>query len=211
MGAQQQQGQEGDRRRWSWPPARRGNEFAMSNWIDNPNLACKNLNREKSTQAIEACKTQRDVINLMNPDQSKYFGFNFMNLETYKTIEFRRGAASSNVTHVFMWVEFAMTFLQASIQASNISAFKKFQPTVGGLKKFFATAAVVDDPGMNQPNYLKPLFKDHKDDERVEPTPVLLKKLSKEKRDKLKQKIEADKKSNPMLERISDATRTGVI
>jgi hypothetical protein len=45
----------------------------------------------------------------------------------------------------------------------------------------------------------------------VEPTPVLLKKLSKEKRDKLKQKIEADKKSNPMLERISDAMRNGVI
>ncbi|KAK4135061.1 hypothetical protein BT67DRAFT_420686 [Trichocladium antarcticum] len=191
------------------PVDRRGNEYARSNWIDNKHLAYKNLTRDQSMLAIEACKSQRDVINLMNPDQSKYFGFNFLALEKYKTVEFRRGAASTTVNHVFKWVEFAMTFLQASIQASDMGTFKKFQPTVSGLKQFFSSAELVNDAGMNQAKYTE--RQGHSENEKVEPTPVKLESLSKEKRAKLNKKIEADKHSKPMLDKISDATQKGLI
>lgn len=193
------------------PPDRRGNEYARSNWIDNKHLAYKNLNRDQSMLAIEACKSQEEVIALMNPDKSKYFGVNFLALERYKTVEFRRGAASTKLNDVFMWVEFAMTFLQASIQLPSKNDFSRFQPTVGGLRNFFDNANLVEDPGMNQRKYLDLLFHGHASNQRAEPIPVKLETLSKEKKAKLSKKIEADKQSNPMLDKIGDATREGIL
>ncbi|KAH6839568.1 hypothetical protein B0I37DRAFT_439316 [Chaetomium sp. MPI-CAGE-AT-0009] len=185
--------------------------YARSNWIDNKHLAYKNLTRDQSMLKIEACKTQGEVIQLMNPDGSRYFGVNFLALEKYKTVEFRRGAASTKLDDVFKWVEFAMTFLQASIQLSAKSDFSRFQPTVGGLRKFFDNARLVEDPGMNQRKYLNLLFQSHKPEEKAEPIPVRLETLSKEKRAKLSKKVEADKLSNPMLDKISDATQDGLL
>ncbi|KAK4106893.1 hypothetical protein N658DRAFT_555660 [Parathielavia hyrcaniae] len=158
------------------PADRRANEYARSNWIENKHLAYKNLSRGQSVELIEACRTERD------------------------TVEFRRGAASSTARDVFKWVEFALAFLQASIQLPARGALASFPPNVGGLKKFFDSARLIEDPGMRR-----------KSEGRAEPTPVKLESLSKQKTEKLHKKIEKDKHSNPMLDRITDASHKGLI
>ncbi|KAK3331387.1 hypothetical protein B0H66DRAFT_580220 [Apodospora peruviana] len=189
----------------------RGNEYSWSNWIHNLNLAYKDLSRAESMLAIEACKTERDVVNLMNSDGSKYFGFNFLSLEPPKTIEFCRGATSTTVQDVFKWVRFSMAFLQASIRLPDRNAFDKFQPTIGGIKMFFDNAELVEDPGMNQRKHRDLLFHGSNPGERKEPTPVKLETLSKVKREKLEEKTRKDKGSHPMLDRLSDAKSRGII
>jgi len=75
------------------PPERRGNEYVRSSWIDNSRLAYQNLSRDQSIDLIESLNTVDQVLEVMNPDQSKYFGWNFLSIKTLKTIEFRRGVA----------------------------------------------------------------------------------------------------------------------
>ncbi|POS70590.1 hypothetical protein DHEL01_v211019 [Diaporthe helianthi] len=75
------------------PPERRKNEYARSNWIDNKNFGYQRLSRPQSITLLEGCTTVREVVDLMNPDGSKYFGWNFQAIPKYSTVEFRRGAA----------------------------------------------------------------------------------------------------------------------
>ena len=86
---------------------------------------------------------------------------------------------------------------------------KFLESSLGGLPQFFNTN-LVNDPGMNDKTYLNLLFQGHEPDERASPIPVKLESLSKEK-EKLRKKIEADEKSNPMQDKINDALRGGVI
>ena len=59
----------------------------------------------------------RDLVLLMNPNHDKMFRWNFLYLlqDNKGTVEFRRGAASTSVTDVFMWIELAMSFTQAAL------------------------------------------------------------------------------------------------
>lgn len=98
------------------PESRRGNEYSRSSWIDNRNFGYKNLNRRQSMKLIDDCSNISELVVLMNPDHDKMFECNFLYLLNNRngTIEFRRGAASTNVIDVFVWVEFAMSFVQAA-------------------------------------------------------------------------------------------------
>ncbi|KAK6855676.1 hypothetical protein PG995_007827 [Apiospora arundinis] len=191
------------------PPARRGNEYARSNWVDNENFAYRKLTRDQSIAVIEGCRDADEVINLMNPKQSRYFGWNFLALKKYSTVEFRRGASSLTVEDVFMWVDFAISFLQASMRVRGMEDFKMYPPSVGGLSMFVHFANLPSDPGMHVATHLDRLFAGRKPNERVEPVPVG--RLSAEKQKKLAMKIKADSQSNPMLTKIYYAQNSGVI
>ena len=120
------------------PEDRRANEYAKSNWMDNPNFAYSKLSRGDSIKLIEECTTMRDLVLLMNPNHDKMFGWNFLYLlsDPKGTVEFRRGAASTSVRNVFMWVELAMSFIQASVRIGLPENLAKIPRTVGGLRWF---------------------------------------------------------------------------
>lgn len=191
------------------PVDRRGNEYARSNWIDNPHFGYRRLSRQQSIMELEACDSIDAVISMMNPHDSKYFGWNFLAIKKYRTVEFRRGAASRSVNDVFMWVEFAMSFLQASLKLRNVDAFSTYPATVGGLSMFIQHAGLQDQPGTTDSRFLDRLFANHGPGETLAPTPVG--KLTAEKRKKLEKKIKADSQSNPMLTKIVYAQMSGII
>lgn len=191
------------------PAHRRGNEYAKSNWIDN--LLLRGNSRDKCMLQVEDCISIGEVIARINPGRDRYFGVNFMALGKYKTVEFRRGAGSSNVDEVFQWVEFALTFLQASMALSTVSDFHNFSPNVGGLQAFFKNARRVVDPGMNQPKYLDVLFKGHRPDAWLQPVPVNMDTMSARDREKLRIKKAADARRVPFLEKLEEAQRIGMI
>lgn len=189
------------------PTQRRGNEYSRSNWIDNPNFGYRNLSREQSIALIENLHTVDEVINIMNPDQSKYFGWNFLSIKTYRTIEFRRGAVSLSANDVLMWAELAMSFILAAV-APRQDTLQQYSGTVGGLEAFIQNASLPVSPGTHNPSLLKGLFHGMAPTARMQPTPVG--RLSASKTAKLQRKIAADRASNPMLDVIHSAQQYGV-
>jgi hypothetical protein len=183
------------------PPERRGNEYVRSSWIDNSRLAYQNLSRDQSIDLIESLNTVDQVLEVMNPDQSKYFGWNFLSIKTLKTIEFRRGSVSLTSDDTFMWVELAMSFVKAILIHNSSQQLRQYPRTAGGLKAFI-------QPGTHDSEYLDRIFHNRDLSTSLEPTPVG--NLSPEKEEKLRRKIAADTASNPMLEIISSAQRYGV-
>ncbi|ELR03922.1 hypothetical protein GMDG_06453 [Pseudogymnoascus destructans 20631-21] len=163
------------------PRARLGNEYARSNWLDNPNFGYKRLSRR----------------------ESMFFGWNFLYLlETPKgTIEFRRGAASTSIRDVFMWVELAMSFVQASIKHGHSDKISKIPATVGGLKWFIEAAQLPQQPGLFDTRYINLLLDSVGPKLTREPKPMG--KLSPDKLRKLQTKKDEDKRKNVMLAKIS--------
>ncbi|KAI1410318.1 putative amidoligase enzyme-domain-containing protein [Hypoxylon sp. FL1857] len=191
------------------PPDRRGNEYARSNWIDNSNFGYRNLSREQSIEQLEKCMAIDEVIRLMNPNDSRYFGWNFLAMKKYKTVEFRRGAGSRNVNDVFMWVEFALSFLQASLKLGSAASLKQYPASVGGLSMFISFAGLQNQPGMNSSVHLNRLFAGRNPNEHVPPKPVG--NLTPERRKKLEKKLKVDASTNPMLTKIHYAQSAGLI
>ncbi|KAG6366155.1 hypothetical protein INS49_000331 [Diaporthe citri] len=166
------------------PPERRKNEYARSNWIDNKNFGYQRLSRQESITVLERCTTVREIVDLMNPDGSKYYGWNFQAIQKYSTVEFRRGAASTSVNDVFSWVELA-----------------------------FIELGVVEGPGLNDKRYFNRLLVkrglDKSPNARLDPDPVG--ELTPDKLKKLNQKIRLDQQMNPMLNNLEVAMQTGPI
>lgn len=183
------------------PPDRRGNEYARSNWIDNKHFGYARKTRAQSIALIEECTQIREIVELMCPEISKYWGWNFSNLvkDAKYTIEFRRGAVSTTVDDVFVWVELAMSFVQAAIKVESPDYLRKRPNTVQGLRDFLNQGLILKD-GMNDNRYLDLLFKDKDPKASLEPKAVG--KLSPEKAAKLKKKTEEDAKINLMLSKL---------
>ncbi|PPJ56315.1 hypothetical protein CBER1_00620 [Cercospora berteroae] len=143
----------------------------------------------------------------MNPDnegeRDKMFGWNFLNLlqSTQSTIEFRRGAASTNAQQVFVWIEVAMSFLKASMTLGTAENLQRVPATVGGLKWFVAAAKLPTD--IFDKRYVDLFYSRAQDGAAAQPTPVG--KLSKEKASKLKRKKMEDKNRSIMLEKTLNA------
>lgn len=194
------------------PSERRKNEYARSNWIDNKNFGYKRLSRADSIALLEQCTTVREVINLMNPDGSKYFGWNFQAIPKYSTVEFRRGAASTSANDVFSWVELAVSFVNAALKLRTASDLRNFAGNIGGLTAFIEVG-VVEGPGLNDKRYFQRLLAkrglDKTPNSRLDPIPVG--ELSPTKLKKLKEKINLDRLANPMLNNLECAMRTGPI
>jgi hypothetical protein len=58
---------------------------------------------------------------LLNANDDKYFGWNFLNLleDGKTTIEFRRPTGVKSAKECLAWVEFTVTFVQATVQSRN--------------------------------------------------------------------------------------------
>ncbi|KAI3395147.1 hypothetical protein diail_1762, partial [Diaporthe ilicicola] len=65
------------------PSERRRNEYmyARSHWIDNKNFGYQRLSRQESITVLEKCITVREIVDFMNPDGSKYYGWNFQAIQ----------------------------------------------------------------------------------------------------------------------------------
>ena len=143
------------------PQNRRGNEYARSNWIDNKHFGYARKSRAQSIALIEECTQIRDIVELMCPDMSKYWGWNFSNLvrDPKYTIEFRRGAVSTKLDDVLVWVELAMSFIQAAVKVGSSEYLRQSPNTVQGLRSFLNQGLILKG-GMNDHRYLDLLFKD---------------------------------------------------
>lgn len=186
------------------PKDRLSNVYARSNWLDNPNFGHRGLSRRKSIDVIEHAATIRDLVLLMNPEHDKMFGWNLLYLiqSPHGTIEFRRGAASTSPDDVFMWIEIAMSFVQASIQVGSRENLSRVPPTVGGLKWFIQAAKLPDHvPGLYDSRYLRRFFSVTPDNAFREPVP--LGKLSSAKMNKLLKKKKEDKNKTAILSKMT--------
>ncbi|KAG0154189.1 hypothetical protein PDIDSM_1569 [Penicillium digitatum] len=179
------------------PEERLGNEYGRSNWLDNMNFGHQNLSRRQSIAIIQRVSTMRELVLLMNPDHDKMFGWNFLYLlnNPHGTIEFRRGAASNSVQDVFIYIEIAMSFLEASVRLGDVESLKSVPATVGGLQWFIQAAKLPDGiPGLFDSRYLKLFFAEKNQSAFREPRPLGI--LSPYKLNKLNRKKEEDKRKN---------------
>lgn len=144
----------------------------------------------------------------MNPNGSKYFGWNFLAIKKFKTVEFRRGAASLTVDDVFMWVEIAMSFIQAALKMRSANDLQTHVANIGGLRDFIQNAEFINAPGTWDSTYLSLLFNGKGSGDSLQPT--LVGQLSPEKEQKLRRKIEADSRSQPMLVKLESAHALGI-
>ncbi|KAI0441564.1 hypothetical protein F4803DRAFT_410478 [Xylaria telfairii] len=190
------------------PRDRRGNEYARRNWIDNQHFGYAKVSRADALAQLERCRTVDEVIEMMNPQNSRYFGWNFQAIKKYSTVEFRRGAASTSPADCFRWIELATSFLGASIKMSSEASIRQFSPTIGGLTQYLSQG-VDDTAGVGESRYLWDKFDGLRRTDRMDPIPVG--NLSPEKRKKLEQKILLDQKSNPILDNIAAAQTQGLI
>lgn len=135
------------------------------------------------------------------------FGWNFLYLleDPYGTIEFRHGSASTKVIDVFMWVELAMSFIQATIRCGSLDRLSNFPPRVGGLKEFTKQAGLPNQVvGRNDQRYLDFLFGGKDLNASLSPRPLGA--LSNASHDKMKKKKVEDAKRNVMLSKVLAGT-----
>ncbi|KAL9086876.1 MAG: hypothetical protein Q9159_003964 [Coniocarpon cinnabarinum] len=181
------------------PPNRRSNEYARSNWIDNPRLGRAGMSRIASMKSVGRCEIVDKVVSLISPH--RYYGFNFMNLRhDLKTIEFRRGDASKTIQDVLMWVELALSFLFASMKVGKMEELLAHPNTIEGLRKFLVDADLPTAKGLHDLSYLDPLFagREHSSARR-EPEVVDLENLSPEKQEKLCRKLKQDESEHDLM------------
>lgn len=165
--------------------------------MGNENFGHKNMSRKQAIAIIQQVPNMRELVLLMNPNHDKMFGWNFLYLlnNPHGTIEFRRDAASTSVDHVFIYIEVAMSFIDAAIRLGDPERLERVPATVGGLKWFIRAANLPDNvPGLYKLRYLNRFFSGKSDSAFREPKP--LGKLSAARLLKLKKKKEEDKKKN---------------
>lgn len=146
------------------PDERRGNLYAHSNWIDNRWFAAPFVTREAAMDAIGNCASQNDLIKLMCPDpQERYFAWNFLALNKFGTIEYRKGGASLTADMAVAWGQLVLLFVQSALQVKRDS-LKTMPASIGGLKEFL---------GAEKLEELKPLMDGKNEEESVQPTLLL--------------------------------------
>ena len=144
------------------PECRNRNFQAKSNWLNAPGLARDGKSRLESIAVIEATLDFDELLNLLQPlkpsgdSYDKSFCWNFSNLHTKRSIEFRKKPVSTTPEEALCWAELALSFVQASTCCESPEAFRRIPPTVGGLRWFLWKLA--DIPGVNQPERLERLW-----------------------------------------------------
>ncbi|RAQ53599.1 hypothetical protein AFGD_006833 [Aspergillus flavus] len=187
------------------PEDRLSNECARSNWLDNANFGHRNLSRKQSIAAIQRSSSMRELVLLMNPNHDKMFGWNFLYLlnSPNGTIEFRRGAACTSAQQAFVYIEIAMSFIEASVQLGSPENLETAPGTVGGLNQFISAARFSNNvPGLYDSRYLSLFFGNKTDGTFREPKP--LGKLSAYQLNKLNKKKEDDKKNVAMVKMLHE-------
>ncbi len=151
------------------PANRRGNQYAKSNWLDNPALGHHNLSRPESIAEVEKVRSFEALLDCMGEMFNRNYCWNFESLrDQYKsTIEFRKPPVSTTAEQALSWAELAMSFVQASIKCESPKKLQEVPSTVGGLRWFLEQSYV---EGVNEQKRLDRIFGD-KDLIAVEPIP----------------------------------------
>lgn len=184
---------------------RLSNECVRSNWLDNANFGHRNLSRKQSIAAIQRSSSMRELVLLMNPNHDKMFGWNFLYLlnSPNGTIEFWRGAACTSAQQAFVYIEIAMSFIEAAVQLGSPENLETAPGTVGGLNQFISAARLSNNaPGLYDSRYLSLFFGNKTDGTFREPKP--LGKLSAYQLNKLNKKKEDDKKNVAMVKMLHE-------
>jgi Putative amidoligase enzyme len=183
------------------PPERRGGEceWAKSSWLDSEHLALENRSRDRSMDFFDTVTDFYSFLSVMNPEGERGYSWNFRSIQKYYTIEFREPPASTTVDQVLSWAEFAMSFIQASIEHGLPEKLRIVPSTIGGLS-WFLEQGYVD--GMNDHDRLKTLWADKEMNEFVEPKAMRLY-LSPEET----QNIERERKLDKGQIKVSKMTR----
>jgi hypothetical protein len=149
------------------PKHRRNDLDAMSNWVDNENFLMNGFSRRKVIAMIEACRSTREVIELMSPDKSLtpwmdqiLFAWNFRSLYAYGSIEFRSAGTNLGSGRVFAWAELVLFFVQAALKIPSPESLRTVPANVGELKKFL---------GVDKIGNLARILDGHKDHESLQP------------------------------------------
>eukprot|EP00978_Attheya_sp_CCMP212_P026689 scaffold88301_cov45-Attheya_sp.AAC.1 len=108
------------------PPSRRtDNTYCKSNrdeMVRSDGRTKLTSNKDRHTR-IGACKTVKELCEVMNPGNIRYFKLNLQNLRTGRqpTIEFRQHSSTKKYEKVQLWVRFCMAFVHnsASFEAPN--------------------------------------------------------------------------------------------
>jgi hypothetical protein len=126
------------------PLHRRQNVWAKSNFYDNEHFTPGSLT--SIFNIIDRCQSIPGVLELMNDGDDKYFGWNFLNLlnNNMATIEFRRAPGVTDAEDCLAWVEFTVTFVEASVQYGATLADKHWGvvANVQELKEFLGRVTV---------------------------------------------------------------------
>ncbi|OAF56731.1 hypothetical protein VC83_07069 [Pseudogymnoascus destructans] len=165
------------------PRARLGNEYARSNWLDNPNFGYKRLSRRESMVVIEKCTSVRELV-----------------LLTPTTISSLGGISSISLKPLKEPLNFVVV-QQARLSAMSLYKISKIPATVGGLKWFIEAAQLPQQPGLFDTRYINLLLDSVGPKLTREPKPMG--KLSPDKLRKLQTKKDEDKRKNVMLAKIS--------
>lgn len=138
------------------PSERRGNCYAMSNWLNSLELAQKNRSRPESIAYIET-RMNRDQLIATMCGNDRDFCWNFRSLlnSDKRTIEFRKPPVSTTAKEALAWAEFAICFIQASIKCESPAKLQQVPPTLRGLLWFLSTNQKL---GVNEPDRLEPLW-----------------------------------------------------
>ncbi|KAG8170241.1 hypothetical protein KVR01_000986 [Diaporthe batatas] len=176
------------------PPHRNGNFWAKT--FRNNNRYFKDKNVAGCIRLIEACKTVQSVVDLMHGGETRYFAWNFKNLDadlpgTGKTIEWRQPAAMHTSQGCISWIELVIAFVQAA-RRPDLDC-RRYAGTVEGLKDFAWMGVVVD---ASDARYMDSIFNEKTGAaDLIEATPPPDAELD--------AKVKEDQRKNLMLMRLS--------
>ena len=120
------------------PSHRRGNTWCKSLYASNPEFKDMEDDPQLAIAKLDCVEEENDIVDLMNPD-SKGYVWNFESLRRYGSLEFRQGPGVTTADETLAWVEFVVTFINATLRklpASYQDLYPAFPPNVGGLKMF---------------------------------------------------------------------------
>lgn len=104
------------------PFSRRGNTFCQS----NRGVVPGETNKEKH-ESLGRCQTLDDLMDAMNPGDSRYFKLNLVNLKTGRqpTVEFRQHSSTVSQEKVLNWIRFCVSLVSNSMRLKSPSSLKQ--------------------------------------------------------------------------------------
>jgi len=182
------------------PKQRRQNKWAKANHKDHPQFKAQTI--ENIFHMIHSCETTDALIDCMNPQDDRYFGWNFTNLrkDAIGTVEFRRPPGVVGRATCLSWMEFTAAFARAAVNVQDPTDLIKYQQSVEGMKSFlYATLP----RGVRPRQVFGRIFRNKSG--RIDVTP--LRPLTQEEMELLEDKKKEKEKRNTIMKKIIMAIR----
>ena len=182
------------------PKQRRQNKWAKTNHRDHPQFKVQTI--EDIFHTIDSCETTDAMIECMNPQDDRYFGWNFTNLRANAigTVEFRRPPGVTGQATCLSWMEFTAAFVRAAISIQDPTSLLRNQQSVEGMKSFLHTAL---PEGVRIRDAFGRIFRNKSG--RIDVAP--LRPLTQQERELLESKKREKERRNTMMEKIIAAMR----